>query len=79
MDFKTWEEVEPPKYTIYNFPPREDVIPHLPGYPAPLRIGTQMWAQAIMMKMIAQHTQSGLSANNAIAWAETELESYMRT
>ena len=23
MDFKTWEEVEPPKYTIYNFPPRE--------------------------------------------------------
>jgi ABC-type glycerol-3-phosphate transport system substrate-binding protein len=79
MDFKTWEEVEPPKYTIYNFPPRDDVIPHLPGYPAPLRIGTQMWAQAIMMKMIAQHTQAGLSANDAIAWAETELESYMRT
>ena len=22
MDFKTWEEVEPPKYTVYNFPPR---------------------------------------------------------
>ena len=27
MDFKVWEEVEPPKYTIYNFPPRGDVIP----------------------------------------------------
>ena len=78
MDFKTWEEVEPPKYTIYNFPPRDDVIPHLPGYPAPLQIGTQMWAQAMMMKMIAQHTQTGLSANDAIAWAESELESYMR-
>ena len=30
-NFKTWQEVEPPKYTIYNFPPRDDVIPHLPG------------------------------------------------
>ena len=68
-----------PKYTIYNFPPRDDVIPHLAGYPAPLQIGTQMWAQAMMMKMIAQHTQAGLSANDAIAWAESELESYMRT
>ena len=55
------------------------MIPHLPGYPAPLQIGTQMWAQATMMKMIAQHTQTGLSANDAIAWAESELESYMRT
>ena len=79
MDFKAWEEVEPPKYTIYNFPPRDDVIPHLPGYPAPLQIGTQMWAQATMMKMIAQHTQTGLPANDAIAWAKSELESYMRT
>jgi ABC-type glycerol-3-phosphate transport system substrate-binding protein len=79
MDFKVWEEVEPPKYTVYNFPPRRDAIPHLTGYPAPLRIGTQMWAQATMMKMIAQHTQSGKSANEAIAWAESELESFSRS
>jgi hypothetical protein len=39
MDFKTWQEVEPPKYTIYNFPPWDDGIPHLLGYPAPLQIG----------------------------------------
>jgi hypothetical protein len=38
-----------------------------------------MWAQATMMKMIAQHTQTGLPANDAIAWAESELESYRRT
>ena len=78
MDFKVWEEVQPPKYTVYNLPPRGDVIPHLTGAPAPLRIGTQMWAQATMCKMIAQHTQSGKSADQAIAWAESELESYMR-
>ena len=79
MDFKAWEVVEPPKYTVYNFPPRRDVIPFLTGYPAPLKIGTQMWAQATMMKMIAQHTQSGKSANDVIAWAESEIEGFMRT
>jgi hypothetical protein len=51
----------------------------LTGFPAPLKIGTQMWAQATMMKMIALHTQSGKSANDAIAWAESELESYSRS
>src|ERR1700674_3745774 len=25
MDFKVWEEVEPPKGTVYNYPPRGDV------------------------------------------------------
>ena len=79
MDFKVWEEVEPPKYTVYNLPPRGDVIPHLTGYPAPLKIGTQMWAQATMMKMIAQHTQSGKSVNDSIAWAESEIEGFMRS
>jgi ABC-type glycerol-3-phosphate transport system substrate-binding protein len=79
MDFKIWETVEPPKYTVYNFPPRREVVPFLTGFPAPLKIGTQMWAQATMMKMIALHTQSGKSANDAIAWAESELESYSRS
>ena len=79
MDFKIWEEVEPPKYTVYNFPPRRDVIPHLSGAPAPLKIGTQMWAQATMMKMIAQHTQSNKSVNDVISWAESEIEGFMRS
>jgi hypothetical protein len=64
---------------VYNFPPRRDVIPHLTGYPAPLKIGTQLWAQGTMCKMIALHTQSGKSVNDAITWAESEIEGYMRT
>ena len=79
LDFKAWEQVEPPKYTVYNFPPRRDVIPHLTGYPAPLKIGTQIYAQATMMKMIAQVTQSGKSINDVINWAASELEGFMRT
>lgn len=79
MDFKVWEEVEPPRGTVYNFPPRGDVIPHLSGYPAPLKIGTQMWAQSTMMKMIAQVTQSGKSIDAAISWAESEIEGFSRS
>jgi ABC-type glycerol-3-phosphate transport system substrate-binding protein len=79
MDFKVWEEVEPPKGTVYNFPPRGDVIPNITGYPAPLKIGTQMFAQATMMKMIAQCTQSGKSINAAMDFAESEIEGFMRS
>jgi len=79
MDFKIWNEVEPPKGTVYNYPPRDAAIPNLVGYPAPLKIGTQMWAQATIMKLIAQHTQSGKSADDAIAWAESEIEGFMRS
>jgi hypothetical protein len=41
-DFKTWEEEKPPVGTLYNYPPRGDVIALLPGYPTPARIGTQI-------------------------------------
>jgi hypothetical protein len=34
-DFKTWEEEKPPVGTLYNYPPRGDVIALLVGYPAP--------------------------------------------
>ena len=78
-DFKVWEEVEPPTGTLYNYPPRGDVIPFIVGYPAPLKIGTQMFAQATIMKMIAQCTQSGKSINAAMDWAESEIEGFMRT
>ena len=55
------------------------MIPNLTGYPAPLKIGTQIYAQATMMKMIAQVTQSGKSVNDVINWAESELEGFMRS
>jgi ABC-type glycerol-3-phosphate transport system substrate-binding protein len=79
MDFKIWEEEGPPKGTNYNYPPRDDATPNLVGYPAPLKIGTQMWAQATLMKMIAKVTQSGQSFGDAMSWAESEIEGFMRT
>jgi ABC-type glycerol-3-phosphate transport system substrate-binding protein len=78
-DFKTWEEVEPPKGTIYNYPPRGDVIASISGAPAPTRIGNQIFAQATMTKMIAHYTQAGESIEKAMDWAATELEGFMRS
>jgi ABC-type glycerol-3-phosphate transport system substrate-binding protein len=74
-----WADAEPPKGTLYNFPPRGDVIVSVAGYPAPARIGVQMYAQGTMCKMIAQCTQQGKSIDEAIAFGERELEGYMRT
>ena len=79
MDFKIWEEEGPPKGTNYNYPPRHDAIPSLAGYPAPLKIGTQMFAQATLTKLIAKVTQQGQSFDNATSWAESEIEGFMRS
>jgi len=78
-DINVWEEAAPPKGTLYNFPPRGDVVVSVAGHPAPAQIGVQMYAQGIMCKMIAQCTQQGRSIDDAIAFCERELEGYMRT
>src|SRR5437588_227746 len=78
-DFKTWEEEKPPVGTLYNYPPRGDVIALLAGYPAPASIGTQMFAQGTICKMVAQCTQQGKSVDAAIDFAQTELEGFLRT
>jgi len=79
IDFKVWEEEGPPKGTVYNYPSRDDAVPFLSGYPAPLKIGTQMYAQALLMKMIAMHTHQGASVEQAMSYAENEIEGYLRT
>src|SRR5207248_3342814 len=78
-DFGIWAVAEPPKGTLYNFPPRGEVIVSVAGYPAPVKIGVQMYSQGTMCKMIAQCTQQGRSIDQAIAFGEQELEGYMRT
>jgi ABC-type glycerol-3-phosphate transport system substrate-binding protein len=79
LDFKTWSEQGPPAGTLYNYPPRGDAIVSISGAPAPTRIGTQMFAQGTMTKMIAHCTQQGRSIEQAMDWAASELEGFMRT
>jgi len=78
-DFKIYEEEGPPRGTNYNMVPRGGVIASVVGYPAPLKIGTQMFAQATIPKMIAMCTQSGKSIEAAMSWAESEIEGFMRS
>jgi len=66
MDFKVWEQVEPPKYTVYNYPPRGEVVMVIPYSPAPARIANQIYAQATATKMIAQCTAQGKTIDQAI-------------
>ena len=76
---QVWEEAAPPKGTLYNLPPRGDVIVSVAASPAPAPIGVQIYSQGTMCKMIAQCTQQGKSIAEAIKFGEQELEGYMRT
>jgi ABC-type glycerol-3-phosphate transport system substrate-binding protein len=79
LDFKTWNEQGPPPGTLYHYPPQGDVIVSISGAPAPTRIGTQMFAQATMTKMIAMATVGGRSIDKATDWAAAELDGFMRS
>jgi hypothetical protein len=55
------------------------VISSITGYPAPLKIGTQIYAQAIMTKMIGKCTRQKESIDDSMNWAQSEIESFMRS
>ena len=78
-DFRIWEEVGPPKGTVYNYPirPWHDSKPSLSGYPAPPEIAVQMFNRAIIPTMWAK-LHSGQTIKQAIDWASHELEGFVR-
>ncbi len=78
-DFKIWEQVEPPKGTVYHYPPRPGQETWVSCAPAPSSIAQQMYTQAIMTKMIAKCTQGGDSIDKVTTWAASELEGFARS
>ena len=78
-DFKVWDEEGPPKGTLHNYPPRGDTVLSIACAPAPPKIANQMYAQATMTKLVAHVTQQGEPIPKAIAWAEQEIEGFMRS
>jgi ABC-type glycerol-3-phosphate transport system substrate-binding protein len=77
-DFKTWDEEAPPKGTLSHYPNRDGQIEMIPGAPAPPLVAAQIYNQAIMPKMILRMVQ-GEPIEKTLAWAETEVEGFMRT
>jgi ABC-type glycerol-3-phosphate transport system substrate-binding protein len=76
---KTWADIEPPKGTLYHYPnPHNHQILSVAASSAPPRIAVQIYTQGVMTKMTVRHMQ-GEAMERTLAWAETEIEGFMRT
>jgi ABC-type glycerol-3-phosphate transport system substrate-binding protein len=76
---KTWAEEGPPKGTLYHYPnPHNHQVLSIAGAPAPPKIAAQIFTQGIMTKMTVRHLR-GEAMETTLAWAEAEVEGFMRT
>jgi len=76
--FQTWAEAAPPKGTLYHYPnPHKHQILSVPAFPAPHKIGEQISVQALQTQMVVRHLK-GDTMEKTLAWAEGELEGFMR-
>ncbi len=77
-DFKIWSEVEPPLGVVYNYPlrPWHEAKYYIPGSAAPAEIAVQMWNRGTIPTMVAKLV-SGQTPEQAIKWANNELEGFM--
>ncbi len=78
-DFDTWKTVEPPKGTVYNYPPRGDEQESITGYPARPDVASQIYNQSIHTIMISKVSQGKEKVADVIKWAEKEVEGYLRS
>jgi ABC-type glycerol-3-phosphate transport system substrate-binding protein len=77
--FKTWAEAGPPKGTLYHYAnPHNHQTLSIAAAPAPPKIAQQIYQQAIQTKMIVRQLQ-GEALEKTLAWAESEIEGFMRT
>ncbi len=77
--FKVWAEEGPPKGTLFHYPnPYKHQILSVAAQPAPPKIAAQIYTQAIQPKMVVRFKQ-GEALESTLAWAEGEIEGYMRT
>jgi ABC-type glycerol-3-phosphate transport system substrate-binding protein len=78
-DFKVWQDVEPPKGTVYNYPIRQShgQVSHMACSPAPPEIAVQVYNRATMPAMLAR-MQTGQSIKQVTDWAQDELEGFIR-
>ena len=78
-DLKIWAEIGPPKGTLYHYPnPHNHQILAVAAQPAPPKIAHQIYTQAIHTKMIVRILK-GEKMETTLAWAEGELQGFMRT
>ena len=78
-DFKVWDEVEPPKGTVYHYPIRKShqQTSHMAVSPAPPEVAVQIYNRGTLPTMFAK-LQSGQSIKQVVDWAQDELEGFTR-
>jgi ABC-type glycerol-3-phosphate transport system substrate-binding protein len=78
-DFKVWEEVGPPKGTVYNYPVRPDSgqKPSLTAAEAAPEVAVQIYNRGIHNQMVAR-LRDGQTIPQVIAWTEDEIEGFTR-
>ena len=78
-DFKIWDEVEPPKGTIFNYPVRawHDAEYYITGSSGPAEIAVQMWNRSVIPGMVSRLV-AGQTIKQCMDWAKGELEGFTR-
>jgi len=78
-DFKIWDEVEPPKGTVYHYPIRKSHNQQswIAVAPAPPEIAVQVYNRGTLPTILAK-LQSGQSIKQVQDWAQDELEGFVR-
>lgn len=76
---KVWAEEGPPKGTLYHYPnPYKHQVLSISASPAPPKVAQQIYTQATLTKMCVRFYQ-GEPMEKTLAWAEGELEGFMRS
>jgi ABC-type glycerol-3-phosphate transport system substrate-binding protein len=78
-NFKIWDEVGPPKGTVYHYPIRaaQKQQSWIAVAPAPPEIAVQVYNRGTLPTMLAK-LQSGQSIKQVQDWAQDELEGFVR-
>ena len=76
---KVWDEVGPPKGSVYNYPVRKEhnSVENIAVMPAPPEVAVQVYNRGTLPTMFAK-LQSGQSIKQVIDWASSELEGFVR-
>jgi ABC-type glycerol-3-phosphate transport system substrate-binding protein len=75
---KVWAEAEPPKGTLYHYPnPYNHQVLSVAAAPAPHAIAERITTQATQCQMAVRYFK-GEPLEKTLAWAETEIEGFMR-
>jgi ABC-type glycerol-3-phosphate transport system substrate-binding protein len=79
LDFDIWQKVEPPPGTVYNYPiqPWHNAKPNITASEASPDVAVQIYNNAIHTGMLGR-LQQGQSIPQVVAWAQNQLESFLR-